>query len=142
MKLFESITIRFFSINNIPIENLIVSITILANTKNNYSLGFLKTDPDGKIIVFRSMIENIIDQEMADFSMDYASTINECKDSIIITAENIVELESRHKRIEKFYPESAEELAQLMTNCSNKSYKSLNIGHEIESDIQITVHNI
>jgi hypothetical protein len=142
MKLFESITIQFVTINNIPIENLIVSITVLANSKNDYSLGFLKTDSDGKLIVFRSMIENEIKKAMSEFIMDYASSINDCKDWIIIEVENISELETRLKNIEKYYPENAEKLSKLMNTCSNKSYKTLNVEHKIESSIKITVQDI
>ena len=142
MKFFEKFEIQFVTINNIPVENLIVLVTILANRKNDYSLGFLKTDSEGKIIVFRSAIENKIKEAMADFMMDYSSNINDCKDWIIIEVENISELETRLKNIEKFYPENAKELSKLMNTCSNKSFKTLNIEHEIESNIKIIVQDI
>lgn len=141
MKNFEKIEIKFISEKNIPVENLIVEITILANRKNNYGLDFLKTDSDGKIVILRTTIENKINETMNDFIMDYSSNINDCKDWIIIGTENITELKSRLKNIEKYYPESAKKLSELMKNCSNKSYKPSETEHRIENEIEITVQN-
>ena len=142
MKFFEKFEIKITTVKNIPVENLIVLITILANRKNNYSLGFLKTDNEGKIVVYRSEIEIVIEEAMSDFIMDYASDINDCRDWITIEVENLSELENRLERIEKFYPEDAKKLSKLMKICSNKYYKTINIDHKIEPEIVITVENI
>ena len=142
MKFFEKFEIKIITVKNIPVENLIVLITILANRKNNYSLGFLKTDYEGKIVVYRSEIEIVIEEAMSDFIMDYASDINDCRDWITIEVENLSELENRLERIEKFYPEDAKKLSKLMKICSNKYYKTINIDHKIEPEIVITVENI
>ena len=142
MKFFEKFKIKIITVKNIPVENLIVLITILANRKNNYSLGFLKTDYEGKIVVYRSEIEIVIEEAMSDFIMDYASDINDCRDWITIEVENLSELENRLERIEKFYPEDAKKLSKLMKICSNKYYKTTNIDHKIEPEIVITVENI
>lgn len=141
MKLFEKFEIKFIDENNIPVKNLIILITVLANKKNNYSLGFMKTDSDGKVIVFRSTIENEIQEAMELFVMDYSSNINDCKDWILIETENKLELETRLKNIEKYYPENAKKLSDLLKNCSNKSYKPIEIEHKIEDKIKITVQN-
>ena len=79
---------------------------------------------------------------MKDFIMDYSSTIDDLKDSIIIEVESIAELNSRVKRIEKYYYESAKNLQKNMENCSNKFFNSLKIEHNIESEIKIMVQNI
>ena len=141
MKLFKKIEFNFVNQNNIPVKDLIVLVTVLANKKNNYSLGFMKTDSDGKIIVFRSTIETKISEAMELFVMDYSSSINDCKDWIIIETENKIELETRLKNIGKYYPESAKKLLELLKNCSNKFYKPLKIEHKIEDIIKITMQN-
>ncbi|WP_291138621.1 hypothetical protein [Flavobacterium sp. UBA7663] len=141
MKLFEKIDIKFINESNIPVKDLIVSITVLANKKNNYSLGSLKTDSDGKIIVFRSTIENKIQELKQLYIMDYSSDIDDCKDWIIIKIESKIELETRSKNMEKYYPENAKMLLELSKECSNKSYKPIEIEHEIEDEIEIIVQN-
>ena len=141
MKNFEKLEIKFISEKNIPVENLIINVTILANRKNNYGLDFLKTDSDGKIVILRTTIENKINETMNDFIMDYSSNINDCKDWIIIETENLTELKSRVKNIEIYYPENAKKLAELMKNCSNKFYKSSQTEHRIENEIEIIVQN-
>ncbi len=141
MRIFEKLEIKFITEQNIPAENLIVKITILANRKNNYGLDFLKTDSEGKIIILRTTIENKINETMNDFIMDYASNINDCKDWIIIETENITELNSRLKNIEEYYPESAKKLSELLKNCSNNSYTPIEIEQRIEDEIKITIQS-
>ena len=123
-------------------RRLDVFVTILANKKNNYSTGSLKTNSNGKIILLKLEIENIIDKAMNEFIMDYSSTIDECKDSIIITVENISDLDFRIKKIEKHYPENAKNLSKLVDNCSNKIFKPLKIEYKIDSEIKIIVQEI
>lgn len=141
MRIFEKLEIKFIDENNIPVKNLIVLITVLANKKNNYSLGFMKTDSEGKIIILRTTIENKIKETMNDFIMDYASNINDCKDWIIIETENITELNSRLKNIEEYYPESAKKLSELLKNCSNNSYTPIEIEQRIEDKIKIPIQS-
>ncbi len=95
------------------INNLLVNVDVVANKKNNYSLGDFLTDGNGKISLKKEFIENKIQSSLYDYPMDYSDRLGDLN-KLKITIETREEIMARIQRGEKYYPEYSKTLLNLM----------------------------
>ncbi len=100
-------------------QNLVCYVEILAQKKNNYTLGPFLTDESGKIVLTQRLIGDTITEWMNEYPMDYASDLSDCKDEIVIKIPPIAQLKERVTILEKFYPDEAERLQALLGKAHN-----------------------
>lgn len=86
---------------NKPISNIALRITLFANRKNNYYLHPSLSDFDGLIIISKKWAEFEMDKDRKMFIMDYSSTLEDCKPVLgitVLSGEEIMELNEYQKK--------------------------------------------
>ena len=113
-------TIRIQILKNTkPISGLVCSVELLMYDKNNYSIGFFKTDDKGEITVSKERIEFEIEEANQLFLMDYDSSTKNFKGDIEINIETSKGLKIRMNNIKEFFPESFTEIKSILKNNVN-----------------------
>gem|GEM_PF-828198 len=106
--------------NSTAISKLIVFFVLISEKKNNYSIGPLISNEEGKIILTKKQVENTISQNQIDFPMDYSGGLNNCTD-LEILIDTKKELARKAFTLKEFYPENALLLEQAIASCNNES---------------------
>jgi len=133
-----------FTSNNKPVKNLLVYFILLANKKNNYTIGPLKTDEKGAIKITRLIMVDTIKNEMTNYPMDYSSPLEDCK-GIELLVETLNELKKEVKQLSEFYPQEANKLESLILTCSNFNYTGMHVTYEMplnQEPIQIELEKV
>ena len=128
-----------FSYNNTPMENLLVSILIKASYKNDIPLGFFITNSNGTIIMSEGEIWDRIKKQSESYPMDYhLPTLPIQKIEIRVGSEKT--LLEKIKGINKFYPEDAKALQELMKKSCNERLKDQSFVREAPFTGTINLH--
>ncbi len=118
----EIFSVTFMDLNGKPIENLLVYFTLFANKKNDYSIGPFLSDINGEIKLSKSKLEDEIKKSRELFIMDYSSDLEDCKQELGISIDDMKDIEIRLKKINNFYPETHSFLKELSGKASNSKY--------------------
>lgn len=92
--------------SDMPINNILISVTIFANHKNNYCFIPNASNEEGIIQFSREVIEKEIEFERNLFIMDYASTLKDCMSKIrfeILSSDSIIQLTSAMEKYSDIY---------------------------------------
>lgn len=112
------------------ISNLFVSISVVANRKNNYSIGDFLTDSNGRISIKRDRIEREIASSLHDYPMDYSDRLEDL-DKLKITIETKKRILERIEKVKEFYPDYSNVLLDLMNRakfiCDKEIIKTVEI---------------
>ena len=141
-KKFETIKLHFIQ-NGYSIKNLLVTIILRVQIKNDYYIGPLITNDIGIIEVTQDELETEINKIQADFIMDYAASIHDCV-NIEIKIEDILDLEKKVKNLKNWDSDKAYELQEKIKNSVNSQYEKLhmNLGLEFQKPIYINVKKL
>lgn len=131
MKMIWPIELNFmFTSKGKPIADLLINFILLANKKNNYTIGPLKTNERGVIKITHSIMVETIKNEMTNYPMDYSSLLEDCK-GIELIVETIEELKKKVEHLSEFYPQETKILENLISTCSNFKYRGMHIVYEL-----------
>ena len=100
---------------------ILVSISLIATRKNNFSLGPGLTDDKGRLLLSLGMLEAAIHTAISEAPMDYSGSLNDCL-GLKIVVEGPQELAARLARLRTFYPQEAEALADKIRQSSNEGF--------------------
>jgi hypothetical protein len=116
----EQITIKLKDLrNNKPASRYIIYLTVLANRKNNYTVGPLISDDNGTIVLTKKQIEDEIEDSISSFLMDYSSRLDDCKQEVEVKLYTQKSLRNKVEKLREFYPKNAQELEALLKNSGN-----------------------
>lgn len=101
------------------ISDLIVYLELPVKKKNSYSIGPLKTDNKGAIIISNIDIITAVNKSLKDYPMDYSTSYEELSNLIKIHIYSIKELKNMSAAVEKYYPDTSNILNEQLKKCSN-----------------------
>jgi hypothetical protein len=125
-----------------PIANLLFFVEVLTRQRNDFSLGPLITDSEGRAILTRDQIRKAIDDSARDFPMDYSGAISDCTGEIRITVDDKDALDQRIDRVKRFYPRDAMRLKELATTSSNSMVESRQATVPLSREVTVEVKRI
>lgn len=133
---FPSSFLMLLKLNGNVISNVIIFLTLIAKKKNNYSIGPLLSDNQGKIIIDKKLIESTISQNQKEYPMDYSDNLMNCENNMELVIDDYQKLKERIERLRTFYPNEAKKLEELASNSNNNKIQSEVIKIKIDSSIK------
>jgi hypothetical protein len=126
MKLPDVLTVVIQDLmNKNPVEKIAIWIRLFAERKSDYYVPGV-TNKDGKIYISKLFVNKVIEDSMDSALMDYASSLEECKDKIEI---EIISVEGLHKSLKSMKvwvgisKIITDELVYAFENSNNHLYK-------------------
>ena len=120
-----------------PISKIAVTLTIFAQSKNDYHVGPPLSNREGIIFVKHNWIKNAIDNIRNSFIVDYTSTLEQCLSDIRIKVMSIDEINRAISAmklygIEKGSAEIAHNISDLK-NANNKDFEPQEISVRLDN---------
>ncbi len=139
MKIAKDIFVKIRNDSGV-LSNFICSVQLLVYKKNDFSIGFFKTDENGEFIIKKSLIKKLIKTETFNFPMDYNDNIKNFNGEIKFLIESQMDLQNRLNRIIEFYPENSELMNLNIGSSSNKLISnSLELIVKVEQYIVLSI---
>lgn len=107
-----------FTISGQPAPSVLIYASILSTIKNDYSIGPLLSDENGKVVLKASSLRDVIANEKRDYPMDYDGDLDDCN-GFEIVVESLSDLKERFNRLRIYYPMAAENLSGKINICKN-----------------------
>ena len=121
---FPSSLLLLLKLNGNCISNVVMFLTLIVRNKNNYSIGPLISDNEGKINIDKKLIESTISQNQKEYPMDYSDNLNNCENDMELVIDDYQKLKERIERIRRFYPNEAKRLEELASISNNNKIQS------------------
>lgn len=103
-----NIRIRVLSRDSrLPVENLVLFVTVVTSRKNSYSFGPFLTSKTGEIELLVDDLRRWVAETKNEFPMDYVDDIEQCEGGLLVEVESSLSLEARWQRIRKLFPDRA-----------------------------------
>jgi len=128
-------------ISHTPIPNIIFRLEIVAQRKNNFSIGYFITDKNGKISLSLLEISRKVEYNKKEYPMDYAGDLLDFKE-IIIEINKIKTLRSRFKEMAEFNTAKAARLESLLSGANNDKVKSISKKNVVSRKITVKVERL
>lgn len=107
--------------NGKPLAKVLFYVIVISKQKNNYTLGPFLTDDLGKFNLLKELVIKEINIAMAEFPMDYSSSLEDCTNTIVIEIDGKESIDKSIRNLLKYYPINANELISAYENSINRT---------------------